>query len=135
MSAGEFLDTNILVYAFTTDERSKVATTLLAKRCTIGVQGLNEFANTAKRKLGMTWAETAQALAAVRQLCAKIEPPTLDVHDKALMLASEHGFAMFDAVMVATALKARCHTFWSEDLQHGRLVEGRMTIRNPFVSG
>lgn len=133
MSARDFLDTNVLVYAFTTDARSEAAAALLAGGCTIGGQGLNEFTNIARRKLGMSWSEIGEALAAIRELCAGIEPSTLDMHENAVSLASRHGFAMFDAVMIATALKAGCETFWSEDLQDGRRIEGAMTIRNPFA--
>ncbi|KQU72922.1 hypothetical protein ASC75_04445 [Aminobacter sp. DSM 101952] len=39
----ELLDTNILVYAFTTDPRCATAEKLLAKGCLVSVQGLNEF--------------------------------------------------------------------------------------------
>lgn len=133
MSARDFLDTNVLIYAFTTDARSETAAALLAGGCAIGVQGLNEFANIARRKLGMSWDEVSDALAAIRELCAGIEPSTLDMHENAVSLASRHGFAMFDAVMIATALKAGCETFWSEDLQDGRRIESAMTIRNPFA--
>jgi predicted nucleic acid-binding protein len=48
---GEFLDSNVLVYAFTTDPRAARAQGLLARGCTISVQGLNEFTNVARRKL------------------------------------------------------------------------------------
>jgi predicted nucleic acid-binding protein len=135
LSASEFLDTNILVYAFTTDPRSEAAVVLLAKGCTISVQGLNEFANIARRKLGMSWDETGQALEAIRTLCARIEPSTLQVHERAMALAAKHRFSVFDAAMLATALEAGCESFWSEDLQHGMQVEATMTIFNPFLAG
>ena len=38
-------------------------------------------------------------------------------------------------MMIAAALKLGCTTFWSEDLQDGLVVEGRLTIHNPFVIG
>jgi predicted nucleic acid-binding protein len=66
---GEFLDSNVLVYAFTTDPRAARAQGLLARGCTISVQGLNEFTNVARRTLGMTWGEVREALAATRMLC------------------------------------------------------------------
>lgn len=134
MSAVEFLDTNILVYAFSIDPRSERATELVSAGCTVGVQGLNEFANVARRKLGMTWDETGEALAAVRTMCSRVEPSTLAVHERALELAAAHGFAMFDAVMLAAALEAGCTTFWSEDLHAGMVVGDAMTIRNPFAA-
>jgi predicted nucleic acid-binding protein len=41
--AGEFLDSNVLVYAFTDDARAATAQALLDRGCTISVQGLNEI--------------------------------------------------------------------------------------------
>jgi predicted nucleic acid-binding protein len=55
--AGDFLDSNVLVYAFTDDPRAEAAQAPLARGCTISVQGLNEFANVAWRKLGKSWPE------------------------------------------------------------------------------
>ena len=46
----EFLDSNVLVYAFTTDPRAARAQGLLARGCTISVQGLNEFTNVGVRR-------------------------------------------------------------------------------------
>ena len=52
---GDFLDSNVLVYAFTEDPRTVTARALLARGCTISIQGLNEFSNVARRKLGKSW--------------------------------------------------------------------------------
>ena len=62
--AGEFLDSNVLVYAFTDDPRAEAAQELLDRGCTISVQGLNDFANVARRKLGKSWPEIRTDLAA-----------------------------------------------------------------------
>ena len=70
----EFLDTNILVYAFSVDPKSTIAEAVLARGCAVGLQGLNEFANVARRKLKMTWLETRQALMAIRALCPTVAP-------------------------------------------------------------
>ena len=70
--AADFLDSNVLVYAFTTDRRAAVAQALLQARPIISVQGLNEFANVARRKLGMDWQEVRDAIAAVRVLCPTV---------------------------------------------------------------
>jgi len=37
--------------------------------------------------------------------------------------------------MLAAALRLDCATFWSEDMQDGLVVDGRLTIRNPFAAG
>jgi len=37
-------------------------------------------------------------------------------------------------MIVAAALETSCNTLWSEDMQDGLLVEGRLRIVNPFKS-
>ena len=64
--SGDFLDSNVLVYAFTDDPRAAAAQALLERGCAIGVQGLNEFANVARRKLGKSWQQIRNDLAAIR---------------------------------------------------------------------
>ncbi len=129
---GDFLDSNVLVYAFTEDPRTVTARTLLARGCTISIQGLNEFTNVARRKLGNSWDEIRDALAVIRSLCPTIIPVDVAIHETGLHLAERHGFAFFDALMIAAALRAGSTTLWSEDMQHGMLVDGKLRIANPF---
>jgi predicted nucleic acid-binding protein len=129
---GEFLDSNVLLYAFTTDPRAERAQRLLARGCIISVQGLNEFTNVARRKLGMTWAEVREALTAIRTLCRAILPLDIDMHTEALRVAERYGCAIFDALVVAAALRADCRILWSEDMQDGLVVDARLRIANPF---
>jgi predicted nucleic acid-binding protein len=35
---------------------------------------------------------------------------------------------------VAAALDAGCVTLYSEDMQHGQVIDGRLTLINPFLS-
>jgi predicted nucleic acid-binding protein len=128
----DFLDSNVLVYAFTEDPRTVTARALLARGCTISVQGLNEFVNVARRKLGHSWDEIRAALAVIRDLCPIVVPIGLDTHEAALRLAERYGFAMFDALMVATASKAGCTTLWSKDMQDGMIIDDKLRIANPF---
>jgi predicted nucleic acid-binding protein len=130
--SGEFLDSNVLVYAFTADPRATTAQGLLERGCTISVQALNEFTNIARRKLGMTWQEIREALAAIRTLCRAILPVDLDVHTDAIRIAERHGYGIFDALIIAAALRADCATLWSEDMQDGIVVDSRLRIANPF---
>jgi predicted nucleic acid-binding protein len=129
---GDFLDSNILIYAFTTDRRAARAQALLERRCIIGVQGLNEFTNVAKRKLGMTWAEVRNALSAIRTICRTIVPMDVETHDDALRIAERYGYSIFDALMIASALRVDCGVLWSEDLQDGLVIDQRLRIANPF---
>ncbi|EWY38715.1 pilus biogenesis protein [Skermanella stibiiresistens SB22] len=130
--AGEFLDTNILIYAFTDDPRSRKAQELLGKGCVIGVQVLNEFANVARRKLGMTWEELREALSSIQIVCPTVLPMDLQVHNDALAIAERYGFSIFDSLMIASALRGGCGILWSEDMRDGMVIDGRLRIVNPF---
>lgn len=127
-----FLDTNVIVYAFCADDRSKTAETLLAEGGDISVQVLNEFTNFARRKLGFDWEQTQEALAAIQTLARAIHPITLATHDKAVILSRRYGFSFYDALIVASATQARSKILYSEDMQDGLEVEGELRIINPF---
>jgi predicted nucleic acid-binding protein len=128
----EFLDSNILVYAFTTDQRAVVAQALLGRGCATSVQGLNEFTNVARRKLGMNWIEVRDALSAIRTVCRTIVPLDIAIHVAALRLADRHGYTIFDALMIAAAMCADCDVLFTEDMQDGAVIDGRLRIVNPF---
>jgi predicted nucleic acid-binding protein len=130
----EFLDTNILVYAFSEDARAERARSLLHSGGATGIQCLNEFVNVALNKLKMDWTAVGEALAAIQLLCAIAAPVDLQLHRKGLVLAKRYRLRIFDALIVAAAIDARCSTLWSEDMQDGLVIEGVLTIRNPFVS-
>ena len=127
-----FFDTNVLLYLLSADDtRADRAEALLAEGGTISVQVLNEFASVASRKRAMTHAEIREALAPIRALCVVI-PLTLDIHEHALQLAERYGFSIYDALIVSAALDAGCDTLHTEDLQDGQIIDGVLTINNPF---
>ncbi len=135
MSASPFLDTNVLIYSVAkNDARSEMAESLLAAGGVVGVQVCNEFAATARRKLGMSWDDIVEALDAIRILCPFPRAISMETHDAAVKIARTHGFHMYDALIVASALAAGCETLYTEDLQDGQVIEERLTIRNPFKS-
>ena len=129
---GGFVDSNVLIYAFTSDPRAAAARVLLERGCVTSVQGLNEFTNVARRKLGMTWEEVREALAAIRVVCQAILPLDIETHVDALRIAERYGYTIFDALIVASALRADSDTLWSEDMQDGMVIDGRLRIVNPF---
>ena len=134
MSADVFLDTNILIYAISQDAtRATRAAALLRQGGTISVQVLNEFTSVARRKLRRSWPETIDALGALRVLFPDPAPISLATHEAALKIAQRDGFAFYDSLIIATALEAGCSTLLSEDMQHGRIIDGRLTVRNPFL--
>jgi predicted nucleic acid-binding protein len=135
MSAKPFFDTAILIYSISADDpRAAIAEKLLAAGGFISVQVLNEFAAVARRKLNMSWEQISEALYAVRVLC---EPPialSVNTHDAALKIAAQHGYHIYDALILAAALDEDCDLLYSEDMQNGQRL-GTLTIRNPFLVG
>jgi predicted nucleic acid-binding protein len=109
------------------------ADALLAGGGVVSVQVLNELASVARRKLRMSWSDVTAALAAIKTLCPSPIPITVETHGTDLRLAVRHGYYIDDALIVAAALEGECITLYSEDLHSGQVIDGRLTVRNPFT--
>jgi predicted nucleic acid-binding protein len=133
MPAKAFFDTNVLIYAIAEgDPRAARSEQLLAIGGVISVQVLNEFASVARRKLSMPWNDLRDALDAIRLLCPDPLPITISIHENALKIGEKYGFRIYDALIVAASLEAKCSLLYSEDFQHGQIIEDKLTIQNPF---
>ncbi|MCB1728040.1 MAG: PIN domain-containing protein, partial [Gammaproteobacteria bacterium] len=107
------------------------AEALVAEDGVISVQVLNEFSSVARRKLGMSWAEIREVLTTIRVLC-RVETLGLETHETGLALAERHGFAIYNAMILASAQLAGCHVVYTEDLQHGQVIDDRLETIIPF---
>jgi predicted nucleic acid-binding protein len=135
MPASAFFDTNVLIYSVAeNDPRSDAAEALLAGGGVISAHVLNEFVAVARRKLGMPWADVTEALDAIRILCPSPVPITIETHGAALRIAQQYGYHIYDALVAAAALEAKCDTLYTEDVQDGQVIDDRLTIKNPFAS-
>lgn len=133
MSAKDFFDTNVLIYAVAkNDPRSAKAEALVASGGIVSIQSLNEFVSVARRKLGMTWKEVREFLDLISILCPDPAPISLDTYRGALAIAERYRYGIYDALVVSAALEAGCRTLYSEDLQDGQIINRQLTIRNPF---
>ena len=129
---GSFFDTNVLLYAASGDPaKADRAEELMGAGGMISVQVLSELTNVARRKMGMSWTETRAFLTMIRGLLP-VQPLTIDIHETGLALAERYGLSIYDAMIAASALHADCDTLWSEDMQDGIVLDGRLRIVNPF---
>jgi predicted nucleic acid-binding protein len=129
---GDFFDTNVLVYiASGQTNKADRAERLARDGGIISVQVLNEIANVARRKMRLSWIETRAFVSLIRGLLP-IEPITLETHETGLALAERYGLSVYDAMIAASALLADCDRLWSEDMQHGMVISGRLQIVDPF---
>jgi predicted nucleic acid-binding protein len=130
---GAFFDTNVVLYLLSADtEKADRAETLLAGGGQISVQVLNELVGVARRKLAMPWREVRDVTTQLRAVC-HVWPLTIDVHDCGTRIAERLGLSIYDGMIAAAALLAGCRILYSEDLQDGRVIDGQLTIHNPFA--
>lgn len=127
-----FLDSNVVLYLLSEDSRkADVAEALLMQAPIISVQVLNEVTYVCIRKLKMDWDDIAQFLELVRKFC-KVVALTEDVHDRARRLVQRYRLSFYDACIAAAAIAAGCGTLYTEDLDHGQILEECLCIQNPF---
>lgn len=132
MSA-DFVDTNVLVYYAERDEaKYRRANQILSSRPVASVQVLNEFVSVARRRFSLGWPVIRESVEVFRSFL-DVRAVTVEVHETAMDLAEHHRFSIYDATIVASALEAGCTTLWTEDMQHGQLIAGRLRIVNPFA--
>ena len=138
MSAGSFVDANVLVY--TDDHRDPkkqeaalgLIEELRARRSGfLSTQVLEEYFVAATRKLGVA-ADIARAKV---ELFSELNLLVIELPDVlgAIDLHRLHQISFWNALLIACARRAGCATILTEDLQHGRRFDG-VLIRNPFSS-
>ena len=128
-----FVDTNVLLYLISADAaKATRAESVLAAGIVISVQVLNEFANVARRKHGLSWDELPQVLADISAF-AEVKDLSLATHQRGLALARRYQLSVYDAMIAAAAIEAGCDTLLSEDFQTGLHIDGRLLITNPFI--
>jgi predicted nucleic acid-binding protein len=138
MTADEFLDTNIVLYAFDDSEPRKqsIAQELLRKavrtECVISVQVLSEICNTILRKLAVS-----HSIDLLREILDQLEPvPTVSPDERTLRRAVDcrerYGLHFYDGMIIAAAERAGCKKIWSEDLNAGQEYFG-VKVENPFA--
>jgi len=131
-----FLDTNVVIYAYSNTEikKSNRANELLFNdHSIISTQVVNEFSNVCLRKFRQPEQTIIKTLLELAQTTT-IANFSLATQLEALKLCEAHCFSYYDALIVATAMENECAILYSEDMQDGQLINGRLRILNPFVS-
>jgi predicted nucleic acid-binding protein len=137
-----FTDSNIWLYSLMIDPSSgdpddirkqNIASKLIRQiQPTISTQVINETCSILMRKAKFEEVQIREVVEAFTSICAIVELTT-DTLLQASKLRSRYGFSFWDGLIVASALEANASILYSEDMQAGLLVEGKLTIVNPFV--
>jgi predicted nucleic acid-binding protein len=138
--AREFVDANVLVYAFDPSAgRKHVAAARLLDRLwqtgtgCLSVQVLQEFFVTVTRKVPrpLTLDEGSDR---VRELTAwKVFAPTANDVLGAIAVQRQAQISFWDAMIVHAAAESGCDTLWTEDLSDGQELRS-VRIRDPFAT-
>src|SRR5947209_4074838 len=139
MPGAEFLDTNILVYAYdiSDPEKQRVAQELVSKAVAgellTSPQVLTEFAATLLHKISPPVpAEDVMilldALSPIRLI-----PANGGTVRRAVEVRARYHLDFHDSLIVAAAEQGSCRVIWSEDLNSGQEYFG-VRVQNPFTS-
>lgn len=132
----KFLDSNVWFYAFVDSRdlaKHRQAKRLIAQgSINISLQTIGEVCNSLLRKTSITESEIQEMISEFYQNYEPIVPTEQDFL-KASELRNRYNFSHWDSLMIATALHTGASEFYSEDMQDGLVVDGTLTIRNPFV--
>jgi predicted nucleic acid-binding protein len=137
MSSLRFIDTNILLYSISRDPaeafKRDIAIALLdADDIALSVQVLQEFYVQATRASRRDALSHDITVGLVRTwLRFEVQEITLPIMIGALEIRATHQLSYWDAAIIAAARALGCRELLSEDMSHGREIEG-VTITNPF---
>ncbi len=127
-----FIDTNVLIYLLSADShKADRAEGIVREGGLISVQVLNELTNVARLKRHLSWTEVDEFSLLIRSLCP-VEPLTLDTYSNGCRLAKRYRLSVYDAMIAASALIGGCIILYSEDMQDGLLIDGQLSVCNPF---
>jgi predicted nucleic acid-binding protein len=129
-----FLDTNVLVYSFSSQEATKRdSARALAESdgAWVSTQVLSELGNVLTRRFRVPAAEARERIASITAGCEVMVVSPSIVLD-AFRVMERWGYGFFDSQIIATALACGASILYSEDLHDGQIVDGRLSIRSPF---
>lgn len=137
MNLPHFLDTNILLYSISRDpaeaaKRVRAIELLDRDDGALSVQVLQEFYVQATRPTRPDPLPHEIATGLIRTwIRFKVQDINLALLYNALEIKARHGFSYWDSAVIAAARALGCRELYTEDLAHGRQVEG-VAIVDPF---
>ncbi|MGH8064648.1 MAG: PIN domain-containing protein [Candidatus Entotheonellia bacterium] len=132
-----FIDTNVWPYAFIEgDDRQKSARAKLlievSRAMIVSIQVINEVCVNLIKKAQFSEQQVQQLIESfyAKYVVVELNKPLLL---KASALRAQYAFSFWDSTIVANALYADAAVLYSEDIQHGLVVDNLVRIINPFT--
>lgn len=136
MSDNIFIDTNVLVYCYTSTELLKktVAHDLVqTESAWISTQVLQELSNTLRKKFGKSWSEIQKTLEEV-SLNFNVYMNSSENVWHATQIADRYGYSFYDSLILSSCMTIGCRVLYTEDMQSGQTIDDNLTIMNPFLA-
>ncbi len=140
MSGKFFIDTNVLIYIVDNDidgkkEKAKhlLQSALNEGSGIISYQVVQEFLSVLTKKFvrTITPQEAQHWLSTILLPICEFYPTAVSFQE-ALALKDSVGCSFYDALILQAAISQECSVLYSEDFQHGRVIQG-VKIQNPFL--
>jgi predicted nucleic acid-binding protein len=135
MENNVFMDTNILLYAYsdTEIERKETALSLLEQeKVYFSTQVINEFIWIMNRKFNVNMNSLKLISEGIFEMYKVVLIDKASI-TTATDISSKYKFSYWDSLMIASAIASNCNILYTEDLQHGQVIENRLTVINPFM--
>ena len=131
-----FIDTNVLIYAYSSDEVEKNAavTKLIAEqqKIVISTQVINEFINVMRKKRAVPIENLQRVIGELASIFT-ISLVTIETINHALAISQNFKYSYFDSLIIASAIQNSCSVLYSEDMHHKHMVSKELVILNPFA--
>lgn len=131
-----FIDTNILIYSIDKNDYQKLETSRLViseltqhQAAVISTQVINEFYVVATKKLKSDALAVKRLISSFNQF--EIVNPDIEIIKDAIDISILNKISYWDALILSSALSAKCNSVYSEDMNDGQLING-IKIINPF---
>jgi predicted nucleic acid-binding protein len=128
-----FLDSNVCLYIL--DKQSPkfgIAKSLLQGQPRISTQVILENVSVCVKKFKLSKRFALSHAKSLQQACEVI-PVSNQTITKTGLIFERYDYSIFDCLILAAAINARCKILYTEDMQHGQVIEDQITIVNPFV--
>jgi len=134
-----FLDSNILIYSFDKSDKVKQKISLdltnqlvFNDNIYISTQVIQEFYINATQKIKEK-IPSAEAKEFIK--CLKTSNVYINDTDtiiQSIDIQKKYRLSFWDSLIISSALSLNCNFLYSEDLQDGLVIDGKMIVKNPF---
>lgn len=131
-----FIDSNVWLYSFYVnrdDKKRAIAIKLIRdSQLALSTQTINEVCAVLLRQSSFPEESLVRLINSFYRRFNVFSPDHSAIVE-ASRLRQSYSLSYWDSLIVSTAIGAGVSTLYSEDMQNGLIVDGSLTIRNPFL--